>query len=220
MAVEYFPRYIHRQPNLHTLDVVLLSFILRGRGRYQIDDETFAETGASLAVTHYGQHHDILTDRAGDGNMINLYLDLKQHSLPILPRPSQSLPLLLPLHPRFVHRHNRIVRLQFDDPLAPGRAALRHPSRTPTARAGGNRRSGATAVQAFLEFDAAGNASCATALCTESPPQPASGRLRRHLDRTFADRHTLAALATRARLGRTSLCRAFRRIPGSACLTT
>src|SRR5208283_3282850 len=81
-----------------------------------IDEDTFTESGASLAVTHYGQRHDILTDKRGM-DVINVYLDLENHPLPVLPRALQEvLPLLLPLHPRFQHRLNRIVRLQFADP--------------------------------------------------------------------------------------------------------
>jgi hypothetical protein len=116
IAVEYHPRFINRRTNLHALDVVLLTFILRGRGKHIIDNETFSERGASLAVTHYGQRHDILTDLRGIDH-INVFLDLQNHPLPSLPPVLQTvLPLFLPLHPRFQHRLNRIVRLQFDDP--------------------------------------------------------------------------------------------------------
>ena len=97
LAVECFPRYVNRTVNLHSLDAVLLSFILRGRGYHQIDDETFTESGASLAVTHYGQKHDIVTGPQGM-DVINVYLDLERHSLPVLPGELQEvLPLLLPL---------------------------------------------------------------------------------------------------------------------------
>ena len=37
IAVEYFPGYTNRKVNLHSLDVVLLSFILRGTGRHLIE---------------------------------------------------------------------------------------------------------------------------------------------------------------------------------------
>lgn len=212
LAVEYFPRYVNRKARLHSLDVVLLSFIIRGRGRHQIDDETFAETGASLAVTHYGQRHDILTDRRGM-DVINVYLDLEHHPLPVLPRPLQPvLPLLLPLHPRFVHRHNRIVRLQFDDPrpLAQLLFAIQRELQ--------NREAGyEEAVQ--LQFKLFLILCCRHALRhgfvvnQPAPPRPLE-ELRQHLDRTYAEPHTLAALAKRIRISRTSLCRAFKAYTG------
>jgi len=34
MAVEYFARYVNRHERQHSLDVVLLSVIMRGRGRH------------------------------------------------------------------------------------------------------------------------------------------------------------------------------------------
>ena len=76
IGVAYFPKYINHKLNLHSLDVVLLSFIIRGQGRHVIDDTTFEERGASLGVTHYGQRHDILTDEQGM-DIINVYLNLK-----------------------------------------------------------------------------------------------------------------------------------------------
>ncbi|MEI8343021.1 MAG: AraC family ligand binding domain-containing protein, partial [Verrucomicrobiota bacterium] len=116
LAVKYFPGYINRKVALHGVDVVLVSFILRGRGKHIIGNETYPESGGSLAVTHYGQKHDIITDRRGM-DVINLYLNLKNHPLPSLPVELQAaLPLLLPLHRNFQHRLNRIVRLQMDDP--------------------------------------------------------------------------------------------------------
>lgn len=211
IGVEYFPRYINRQLRLHSLDTVLLSFILKGRGYHYIDDERFTESGASLAVTHYGQRHDILTDRRGM-DVINVYLDLENHPLPVLPRELQEiLPLLLPLHPRFQHRLNRIVRLQFADPR-PLAALL-------------------FAIQAELQHREAGYEDVIRLLfklflihcCRHAlrsgfiPPKVGAHRLeqlRHHLDHAYAEPHTLAALAKRARLSRTSLCRAFKTYTG------
>lgn len=116
IGVQHFPHYVNRSVRMHGLDVVLISFIVRGHGIHHIEDDCFEEHGASMAVTHYGQRHDIVTDADGM-EIINVYLDLEHHPLPILPPSLQSvLPLLLPVNPQFVHRLNRIVRLQFDDP--------------------------------------------------------------------------------------------------------
>jgi hypothetical protein len=104
LAVEYFPRYVHREEDLHTIDVVLLSVILRGRGRHLLDNEVRAVKGSSVDVTHYGQKHDIVTDARGM-EIYNVYLDLRNHTLPVLPESLRTtLSAILPIHPRFAHQ--------------------------------------------------------------------------------------------------------------------
>ncbi|MFA7345030.1 MAG: AraC family transcriptional regulator [Terrimicrobiaceae bacterium] len=215
IAVEYFPRYINREIRPHALDVVLLTFILRGRGRHVIGDETFAESGASLAVTHYGQRHDILTDSRGMG-ILNVYLDLQHHPLPSLPRGLQAvLPLLLPLHPRFQHQLNRIVRLQFDDPrpFAEPLFAIRSEIEN---RPPGYEEAVALRFKLFLML------CCRHAIehgvvpsRPDAPPtQPRIEGLRQFLDAHYAGPHTLETLAKRVGLSRTALCRAFKAYTG------
>lgn len=215
IAVEYFPRYIHREMNPHALDVVLLTFILRGRGRHVIGDETFAESGASLAVTHYGQRHDILTDSRGM-DIINVYLDLQNHPLPSLPQALQPvLPLFLPLHPRFQHRLNRIVRLQFDDPqpFAELLFAIQNEIKN---RASGYEEAVMLRFKLFLML------CCRHAIAhgvvpsrSDAPSaQPRIEELRQFLDLHYAGQHTLEGLAKRAGLSRTALCRAFKTYTG------
>src|SRR5690606_21586908 len=109
LAVEHYPRYVNRRMRLHSVDAVLLSFILAGRGWHHIDDRRFAEAGSSLAVTHISQAHDIVTDDEGM-DVVNVYLDPDRHVMPTLPDPLQGvLPLFLPLHQGFVNSLNRIV---------------------------------------------------------------------------------------------------------------
>ena len=211
VAVEYYPHYVNRAVDLHSLDVVLLSFIVRGRGHHQIDDETFAVTGASLGVTHYGQQHSIVTDARGM-DVINVYLDLEHHPLPVLPRELQEvLPLLLPLHPRFQHRLNRIVRLQFDDPQ-PLADLLFSIQRELKERDAGYKEVVRLLFKQFLIY------CCRHARRNGFVPQKAVPhqleQLRQFLDQSYGEPHTLEALAKRARLSRTSLCRAFKTYTG------
>ncbi|HSI83359.1 MAG: helix-turn-helix transcriptional regulator [Candidatus Methylacidiphilales bacterium] len=215
IGVEYYPDYINREINLHSLDVVLLTLILRGRGRHIIDDEAFAENGASLAVTHYGQRHDVLTDEKGM-DILNVYLDLQHHPLPSLPHALQPvLPLFLPLHPRFQHRLNRIVRLQFDNPnefAAPLFSIQRELTRQPA----GFEEAVALHFKIFLIR------CCRHALehgVLPSRPdapvsQPRIEELRQYLDQNFAEALTLENLAKRAGYSRTTLCRVFKTYTG------
>lgn len=215
IAVDHFPRYINRRVQLHSLDVVLISFILKGRGRHIIGDETFTETGSSLAVTHYGQRHDIITDARGM-DVINVYLDLQNHPLPVLPRELQSvLPLLLPLHPRFQHRLNRIVRLQFTDPQ-PTAQLLFSIQRELQQREPGYEEVVGLQWRLFLIL------CCRHILRKGFTPQQALVKaphrrleeLRQYIDQTYAESHTLDALARRTKMSRTSLCRAFKAYTG------
>lgn len=211
IAVEYFPGYVHQRVSPHSLDVVLISFILRGRGMHIIDDEEFIESGASLAITHYGQRHDVVTDARGM-DILNVYLDLQNHPLPILPRDLQQvLPQLLPLHPRFQHRLNRMVRLQFDDPK-PLAELLFSIQRELRAREIGCEEAVMLQWKLFLML------CCRHALkkgfVRPRHPQHRLEELRQHLDQTHAEPHTLDELARRTRFSRTSLCRAFKAYTG------
>lgn len=215
VAVQYFPRYVHRKVSLHSLDVVLLSFILRGNGKHLIDDESFEERGSSLAVTHYGQRHDILTDANGM-EVINVYLDLQNFPLPVLPRDLQQiLPRLLPLHRKFQHRLNRIVRLQFDDPT-PTAAPLFAILRELEHHESGYEETILLNLKLFL-------ISCCrhivkSGFVERKPPPNLPGerleQLRQYLDIHYAERHTLDSLARRARFSRSYLCRAFKAYTG------
>jgi AraC-like DNA-binding protein len=215
IAVQHYPRYVNRQRRLHGLDVVLISFIVRGRGTHYLDEGQFTETGASLAVTHYGQRHDIVTDADGM-EIINVYLDLQAHPLPALPAELQPvLPLLLPLHPRFVHRLNRIVRLQFDDPQPLARLLLGISDEIARQPPGYIE---AVQLQWKLFLIGCCRQALARGFVSAAPPRDSSHArletLRCHLDATYAEPHTLERLAKRARMGRTSLCRAFKAYTG------
>ena len=215
MAVEYFPHYVNRGIRLQSLDVVLLSCIIRGRGRHLIANESFAVTGPSVAVTHYDQHHSIVTGAQGM-EIFNVYLDLQNHPLPVLSGDLQPLlSLLLPLHPRFAHRLNRIVRLEFQDagPLAELLFALRDELQfRPPGYAGAI----SPLWQLFLIRCCRRALDNGFAPPTETLnlPQQKLEDLRQHLDQTYRQPHTLGALAQRARLGRTYLCRTFKAYTG------
>lgn len=210
IAAEHYPAYVNRRLRLHSLDVVLLSFIVRGRGKHVIDDATFEEGGGSLAITHYGQRHDILTDRQGM-EVINVYLDLQSHPLPVLPPELQKLlPFVLPLHPRFQHRLNRIVRLQFAEPhllAAPLFTILRELE---------NREPGHEEM-ILLHFRAFLLLCCRHVLLNGilpvtglAGPNQRVEAARQYLDTAFAEPHTLDGLAGRFQMSGSYFCRSFK----------
>jgi len=210
IGVEHFPCYVHRGHNLHSLDAVLMSFIVSGRGVHIIDEETFEEEGPSLAVTHFGQVHSIRTDARGM-EIYNIYLDPREGALPRMPRELHAvLPRLLPMDPRFVHRRNRVVRLAFDDP-----APFVHPLGAIIDEL--DRRPIGFEEMVRLHFKAFLVRCCRHMLghgvAGDHPPGHIE-RVRLHLDHDFAGPQSLEALAARAGVTRTSLCRAFKRETG------
>ncbi len=116
IAVEYFPEYRNPQINRHGVDTVLLSLIISGRGIHYLREQEIQEYGSSIAVTHYGEDHSIVT--AGDSAMeiLNIYLDLKNFPLPELPESLAGyLPAFLPPFHSVNSNRRKLLRLQFAD---------------------------------------------------------------------------------------------------------
>jgi len=115
VAAEFFPQYVHRDYWPHTLDVVLLTCIVKGEARHVMGDRVVEVGPGSVGITHYGQSHDLLTDEQGV-DVINLYLDLQRHPLPVMPGKLQGvLAEMLAPHPGLVNAINRRVDFTFPD---------------------------------------------------------------------------------------------------------
>jgi len=116
IAAERFPAYVNLELKPHGLDVVLFTCVARGRGVHHMGDLALEVGPGSVGITHYDQQHDLLTEPAGV-DVINVYLDLRGHPLPVVPPPwDRTLASLLAPHPGLVHDHNRRVHVTFDDP--------------------------------------------------------------------------------------------------------
>jgi AraC-like DNA-binding protein len=219
VAVEYFPRYVHREKCLHALDVVLLSVILGGRGRHMLDAQVIPLSGPSVGITHYGQKHDIVTGRHGMA-IYNVYLDLRNHILPVVPASlRESLAAILPLHPRLAHQLNRhiSVRVGQVDRLV---ASLRRISEEMDSTEAGAEEIVQHSFQIFL-----------VDLCRAArrhglvfSPRPEGTfpawveKLRQEIDRDFAQSCELAGLARRAGVSVTYLCRSFKAYTGKTVI--
>jgi AraC-like DNA-binding protein len=219
LAVEHFPKYVHREENLHSVDVVLLSVILRGRGRHMLGDEVHQVTGSSVGVTHYGQKHDIITDARGM-EIYNVYLDLRNHTLPVLPeslRPTLS--AILPIHPRLLHHLNRRVWIRMDDPdrLA---ASLRRIEEEMNGVAPGALEIVQHSFQVFLiDLCRAAQRHGFVLSNARSDIFPAwVEKLRQRLDRDFALPQELPTLAQGAGISVAYLCRLFKAYTGKTVI--
>lgn len=215
IAVQHFPKYVKRRYSPHSVDVVLLSVILSGRGQHMLGDEVYTETGSSVAVTHYGQEHDIVTGPEGM-EIYNVYLDLRNHPLPPLPeslRPMRS--SLFSLHPNLQHHLNRRVRIPINDPerLAGSlRRMVEEMDQSDPGRVEVIRHS----FQIFL-IDV-----CRAARRNGIVPFGVGGgelpvwleQIRQHLDSKYMTAESLQDMAGRAGVSVTYLCRKFKAYTG------
>jgi len=218
VGMEYFPAYTDRQPRLHGVDVVLISIVLNGTGVHSLEELNVMERAGGVSVTHFGQRHAIAAHTPME--IMNLYIDVQHHPLPELPAELQAvLPQFLPLHPRFLHRLNRLVRIEFDD-IAQLRAltfGLYHELQ-------GSAAGRAEAVQLWFtlflmaccrQLLAAGE--LAGAGVKPGPIEPLE-RLRRLLDREYSRAHVLDDLAAMVGFSRSYLCRAFKAYTGQGVI--
>lgn len=218
-ATQYFPDYANEKLIIHRLDVVLLSFVIRGSCIHQIDNIRYSANGPSIGITHQDQTHCIFTGRS-KADIMNIYLDMERLSLPELAAPlQQMIPRLLPLNPRFINRLNRVQQL--DLPEETGLIALAQMlDRELQERKPGWQDAASAYIRLFLTelCRAAGSG----ALRLHDDPHPSASRLERvraRIDKHFCDPLTLEALAELAGLSPDYLCRAFRNYAGKPLFT-
>lgn len=218
VATEHYPRYVNLSPRPHTVDVVLLSFIIKGEAEHWMGEERYNERGVSLGVTHYGESHSIVTGPEGV-EIMNIYLHPERDSLPELPEPLRRvLPDILPLHRRFRNQLNRMSRLSFERPeLAVAHVMGMH-RELQEGRPGWQ----VAAMDCFRLFLME---CCRSALrqgirpSVREAPSPSDGRmekLRQTLDADYQRQFTLDGLSEMASLNRNYLCRAFKRYTGKS----
>lgn len=215
IAVEYFPQYVNRHYQPHSLDVVLLTYFVRGSGRHVMGEEVFQERGGSLGITHYGQEHDVVTDADGM-EIYNLYLDLNRQPLPSLSAEFRDLlPNILPLHPTFQNLLNRRVRLVFDEPERITELFARMHRETNTNEPGAAEVLRSCFRILLIECCRQAQRSGVQPGVDDTAPQIAwLERLRRHIDVHFVETLMLEDLARVAGVNPTYLSRAFRRYTG------
>jgi AraC-like DNA-binding protein len=218
LAVQYVPNYVNLEERLHSLDAVLLSVVVRGKGRHLLGSEVHEETGGSVSVTHYGQAHDIVTDRRGM-DVYNVFLDLRNHALPTVPeslRPMLS--AILPIHPRLQHQLNRRVWIRIDQPERLAASLARMEEEQDSAVAGALEMM-QHCFQVFL-IDI-----CRAAQRHGFTPSQARGdfppwveTLRQGIDEKFAQPHDLETLAAGVRVSVAYLCRIFKAYTGKTVI--
>ncbi len=214
-AVEYFPGYFNRKLNLHSINMVLISFILNGKGKHYLGDSVYDEKPGYLSITHYGQYHDILTGH-GVMDVMNVYLDLENHPLPPLPPELQPiLPEILPMHPCLQHKLNRMTRLFIKDHMSVARNLFAIDAEIKAGKKG--YRAAVSHYFTLFLIDCCRNAIENGILPDSAITRPGDSGIesvRKFIDANFARPHTLESLANFAKLSPEYLCRAFRKHTG------
>lgn len=112
--IEFFKNF-KAEPYIGTTDVVQLSYIFKGKAKHYLEGEFYHDEKGCLSITYYNEDHGYEFDD-GAMDIMNIYLDLKHHSLPHIPQElSNILAILIPSNPRFVKHPDRVVRLKFEN---------------------------------------------------------------------------------------------------------
>ncbi|MBL8024913.1 MAG: helix-turn-helix transcriptional regulator [Fibrobacteres bacterium] len=217
LALEYYPKYVNRKRNLHSVDVVLLSFIMKGTGVHYLGDKSYPEKGRSLSITHFGQVHDIVTDDDGM-EIMNIYLNFERYRLPNIPEELQNvLHQILPLHPNFYLTPGHMTRIEFaaGTPVALIVKNMYHEFKT---RKPGWRDLLNTYFRIFLsECCRESMQSGLTILGQGSSVSPhIMEPVRQFLDAHYAEHIPIETLAKKAGYSNTYLCRLFKEYTGKS----
>lgn len=215
VAVQAYRSYVNTVSRPHRVNLLLISFIVRGRALHVMSDAEFTAEAGSVGITRYGESHDIVTDKRGI-DIYNIYLDPRHFPVPLAPvglRHIQS--IIFPEHDRFRHFLNRSIHFQVRDPRTLLGVVQGIERETDEAGVGS-----ADMVKAL--FSMLVITCCRAAL--ESGIEPGMARdqavprwvleLCRYLDESYSRPVTLDDLSTRTGLSRSYLCRAFKRHVG------
>ena len=167
-----------------------------------------------MGIIHYHQEHAIVTHQ-GPVGLMNIYLDLTRRTLPTMPSIFRDLlPTILPFHPVFKNKRNQMIHLQFENPsritpLLWGMYDELQQGQT------GRQEAIESYFRLFLmECCRAAQHSGHHSVMSINTNAEQIERLRSYLDTHCTDSLSLDALAQKAGLSKTSLCRSFKKHTG------
>jgi AraC-like DNA-binding protein len=213
VAAERYPRFVSDEFSPHHLDVVLLTFVLSGRGLHQMGEATHRIVAPSVSVTVTGQTHSLLTDEGGL-EVVNVFIDPGLHPLPTLRPPlDEALAALIPLPsaPGVATSEFAQLELRPSDRFEPLLDLLVQETEEPRS------------LDLLSALRNALLATCAHAVIgrglikTRNPTSPSDVRIiavREWLDHHYRESHSLASLAERAQLERTYFSSRFTKVVG------
>jgi AraC-like DNA-binding protein len=211
LAFDYFPAFTQKTHDFHTHRFVEILFVFSGTFRHVTADRTYDESAGGLTILNYNQFHTLTTPN-GPVELMNVYWDLTKYALPGLPEPlSARLHELIPIHPMLGHRLNRVFHLQMSDPEKTGQLLRMLHGEQQNESAGSAAASDALFRCFLIE------------LCRAAPAVPESAaedfnprmeKVRRYLDRHYAEPVRLEQLCKLSGLKEANLCRQFKKYTG------
>jgi len=213
VAAERYARFVSEGFSPHQLDVVLLTFVLSGRGLHQMGGVTHEIVAPSVSVTVTGQTHSLRTDEGGL-EVVNVFIDPDLHPLPTLRPPlDQALAALIPLPsaPGVLTTDFAQLELHRSDRFEPLLDLLVQETESPRS------------LDLLAALRTALLVTCAHAVIgrglmkTTNLTSPSDVRIiavREWLDHHYRESHTLGSLAERAQLERTYFSSRFTKVVG------
>jgi len=217
VGVEHWSCY-RTAGRMHEHDFVEMNIIVSGRGRQRIEDNWYDIERGWLSVIHYDQAHAVIGK--GDGlEIVNVYLDPGVFPLPLLtPDLSRVLPIVVPLHPEFRNRQNRVVSFMLADVQTPV-TLLRCLERELMTQPPGYCQAIQNYMTLFLmeccrQYVLAHPQDADEGLSSPGLASAGMERVRRYLDSKFSEPLTLGGLAAWAGCNPAHLCRSFKAYTG------
>lgn len=212
-AVEYFPHYVNLKPQMHSVDVVLMSVIFAGRGFHYMDDAVFEESGASVAITDYLERHSIVTDKNGM-EIMNIYLAPEYFDFSGLPEEvSSTISTFIPPGGKFRNPFNRLLRIEFGD-IEKLKAPLFAIKRELQEKEMAFSENACAYFRIFLTECARRIKSSGLLRPFSTSPNPAIEKALRFLDSRYTKEITLEKIAKKSGYSKNHFCRAFRSYTG------
>jgi AraC-like DNA-binding protein len=209
---------VHQHLNLHAVDAILFSFIVRGNGVHHLQDSTFEVHCGSVGITHFDEVHDILTDENGM-EIFNIFINPEHFHIPHLPSPlSETLHVILPQERLFRNILNRSIHLEI--PQAPQLSGVvkmwmdELSSRSPESHVV------EACAQLFLTecCRAAIKNGIQAGVSNSNSPPPWVEKIRQFIDRHYQKPLGLDDFARLTGMSRSYICRAFKKYCGKGLI--
>ncbi|MFA5687755.1 MAG: AraC family transcriptional regulator [Kiritimatiellales bacterium] len=209
LAFDYFPAFKQNHHEFHTHEYIEMLFVISGTFRHIAGERTYDETAGGLTILNFNQFHTL--NAAAPVELVNVYWNPARYIPPELPQPlNDQIQKLIPLHPQFSHRLNRIIHLQMTDPEKTKNLLLMLCAEQKHKTAGTGAAIDALFRLFLIEL-------CRAAPALKNPPEQVNRRMekiRQHLDANYTAPIRLERLCTLARLQPANLCRQFKKYTG------
>lgn len=215
LGLQYFGGYINLNASAHRHNFLEMAYIIDGEATHVLGEDRCRQRAGSLSIINYNQQHSIVTTE-GPIDVMNIYLDLGRYHLPDVPVELRgALQSIIPLHPLFGYKQNRIIHLELPQPKATGELLKAMLTEQEFERAGF-----VEAMNCYFKIflmilcRAARDAGIGPNVGDLAAGDRKFEGLRQHLDGACASEISLEGLSRRMNMNKTYLCRKFKEYTG------